>query len=243
MDKICLIRQPAGLGDIFFLQKAAAEIYNNGYSKIYWPLKDNFLYLTQYIRTPYIHFFSEAEEFPYKDVYLTEFSILNTNNFLYIPFQYADRYIAGSVMEAKYKFINSSFDDWLNYFAFKRDTSRENILYHNILELADDEDYVLVNKNFGSPPDFLTITNMQLPKNCKIVEMDFYGLDNIFDWCKVIENAKEIYTVETSICYFIEKLNCRAQEIHLYSRNREADFNYIKNIFNKNYKYYEGRCI
>jgi hypothetical protein len=243
MDKVCLIRQPAGLGDIFFLQKAISEIYNSGFEKIIWPLKDNFLYLTQYIRTPYIDFFSEEEDFPYKDVYLNEYNIINQNHFLYIPFQYADRYIGGSVMEAKYKFINSDFNEWVNHFTFKRDIARENILYYNILKLNDDEEYVLVNKNFGSPPDFLTIKNMQLPTDCKLVEMDFYGLDNIFDWCKVIENARNIHTVETSICYFIEKLDCKATEIHLYSRNREADFNYIKNIFTKNYKYYEGRCI
>lgn len=242
MGKICIIKQPAGLGDIFFLQKLVCEIANEGY-KIIWPVKNNFLFLTQYIRHPYLTFYAEDEMFPYKDVYETQTSVVATSEYLFLPLQYADRYIAGSMMEAKYVWLNKSFENWVDYFSFKRNEEREDVIFSNILGLQEQDDYILINKHFASLPEYQTITNIKHPTDRKVVEMDFYGLDNLFDWCKVIENASEIYTVETSICYLIEKLNCKASTIHLYSRNREPNFDYIKNIFNKSYKYYEGRSV
>jgi len=235
-NKKCLIRQPAGLGDIFFLQKAADEVHKRGYD-IIWPVIDNFLYITEYIRTPYITFYSEEEDFPFKQLYNTNSSVIVENeDVLYIPFQHADRsYPAALIMDSKYNFINLDYSNWQNYFNFRRDRRREDILYSNVLELRDGEEYVLVNKNFGSPPNSKKVTNINVKENMKIVEMDFYGLENVFDWCKVIENAKLIYTVDTSICYMMEKLNLSAENINLYCRFKKEhrEHNYLNNILVK----------
>ena len=37
--KPCLIKQPAGIGDVFFCQKIARIMMQHGY-KIIWPLRD-----------------------------------------------------------------------------------------------------------------------------------------------------------------------------------------------------------
>lgn len=231
MDNFCLIRQPAGLGDIFYLQKAAYEIHKRGY-KIIWPVKNNFLYITQYIRESHIHFYSEEEDFPYKEIYLRDpLEIIKNDNFMYIPFQHADRMTDTSnsmLLDIKYKLVNSDFNGWADYFNFKRNFGREDMLFYHILGLTDSEDYILVNKNFGSPPNTKQITNINISSELKIVNMDFYGLDVIFDWCKVIENAKEIHTVDTSICYIMEKLNLKTKSVYFYNRF---------NKFNKNYNY------
>ena len=238
MDKICLIRQPAGLGDIFYLQKIAHEILTHGY-KIVWPVQDNFLYITQYIRTPYINFYSEVEDFPFKNIYLSNpMEIIKTDNFRYIPFQHADRMTDTSnsmLLDIKYKLVNSDFNGWADYFNFKRNFGREDMLFYHILGLADSEDYILVNKNFGSPPNTKQITNINISSELKIVNMDFYGLDVIFDWCKVIENAKEIHTVDTSICYIMEKLNLKTPSVNLYCRFNKNDknYNYLNNVVSK----------
>ncbi len=40
----------------------------------------------------------------------------------------------------------------------------------------------------------------------------------MLDWAKVIINAKEIHTVETSVVYMFEALPLKAKEIHIYPR-------------------------
>jgi hypothetical protein len=67
-DKICLIRQPAGLGDILFSQKIIRKLMEQGY-KIVWPVKAEFLWLKQYISD--INFCSLDEPFPLKEKYST----------------------------------------------------------------------------------------------------------------------------------------------------------------------------
>ena len=48
MMKFCLISQPAGIGDVFFLQYMARKYIAMGY-KVWWPLKDEILWIKDYI--------------------------------------------------------------------------------------------------------------------------------------------------------------------------------------------------
>ena len=64
MSKICLIRQPAGIGDIFFLQKIAKHYLSLGY-EILWPVISQFSYIKNYIKVDGITFVDEND---YEDV-------------------------------------------------------------------------------------------------------------------------------------------------------------------------------
>jgi hypothetical protein len=239
-----IIRQPAGLGDIFFTQKIAHILHQYYNCNIVWPVIKEFIWIKDYLKIPFIEFINEEYDFVDKDALKNDVSyIFEWGNSMVIPLQRADLVFTGSVMHAKYKLVDLDFYDWVDYFLFSRNIERENYLYYDVLGLKDGEEYIFVNKNFASPPNNLSIKNIEYSKNIKTIEMDFLGFDNLFDWCKVIENAKEIYTVETSICYILEKLICKSEKIFLYSRNRKADFSYMDGILKKNYLYYEGRCI
>ena len=65
-NKKCLIKQPIGLGDIFYLQKAARTLMSLGY-EIIWPVRDDIIWVSEYI--PDINFCKLSEDFPYKDIY------------------------------------------------------------------------------------------------------------------------------------------------------------------------------
>jgi hypothetical protein len=239
-----IIRQPAGLGDIFFTQKIAYFLHEYYKCDIVWPIIKEFSWIKDYLKVPFINFVNEQDNFQDKEALKNDVSyIFEWGNSIIIPLQIADWAFSGSIMHAKYKLVDLDFNDWVDYFYFTRNTKREDYLFYDVLILSDNEDYIFVNNNFGSPPNSISIKNIEYPKNIRCIEMDFLGFDNLFDWCKVIENAKEIYTVETSICYLIEKLICKTEFVNLYSRNRAPNFDYIKNIFNKKYKYYEGRCV
>ena len=58
----------------------------------------------------------------------------------------------------------------------------------------------------------------------------------MLDWRKVIENAKTIHTVGTSINIIIEVMDTMATEYHLYARKPiEHDCNHYNYLFNKGY--------
>ena len=64
--------------------------------------------------------------------------------------------------------------------------------------------------------------------------MQFIKGYSIFDWCKVLENATGIYSMDTCINFFIEKLNLKTKIIEITSR-RPGDWTEIDYIFNKSF--------
>ena len=66
--------------------------------------------------------------------------------------------------------------------------------------------------------------------------MKFIPMFNLLDWACIIEEADNIYSVNTSIIFLLEVLELKAKEIHLYSRNvNGADFIQTEFIRSKNY--------
>ena len=65
MSKICLIRQPAGIGDIFFTQKIAKDYISKGYLVI-WPVIEQFEFIKDYIKIDGLTFVNENFNFPHK---------------------------------------------------------------------------------------------------------------------------------------------------------------------------------
>ncbi len=231
--KICLINQPAGIGDVFFLQKMIDIYINKGFIVIY-PIIPELNFIKDYIKKENLIFCSIHDNFPYKNYY-NNLKLINEDNFVLIPATYADRFYGGSCMESKYTLINDTYENWQNHFIFERNTIKENQLFYDVLKLNDDTKYTLVSKNWGTPPNYLSKPVYHEFKD-KIVEFDFINGYTLFDWCKVIENAHEISIVDTSINYIIEKLNLKTEKLFLTSRFTPANFSHIINLFNKKWK-------
>ena len=66
--------------------------------------------------------------------------------------------------------------------------------------------------------------------------MQFLNDITLFDWCKVIENASEIHTVETSLNYIIEKLDIKGS-LNMYSKWSPPNYDHVKMLFKKPWKY------
>lgn len=210
----CLFKQDSGAGDIFFLQKAASHYIDLGHEVI-WPLLPQLMYLKDYIVT-------KAKFVEQEDCTIDpDFTV---------DFQNADRIFGGSVMEAKYQLINLDFADWVNYFHFKRNTEKENALF-NILNL-EGKKYTLISKKYGTPPNF-AYKGVYIEGDNEIVEIDFIDNYNIFDWCKVIEEANQISMVETGFNFIIEKLNLKAEKMFMISKHSPPNFIHIENLFKK----------
>ena len=239
MYKRAYIKQPAGIGDIFYCLKIAQCLKAE---EVIWPVADqyyevlkkhiiidprrnvNFVKLPPAEQTRLIWDFKLINLEEISAIWNSEYhkpycfcSSKEENNNLYLPLQHADRlYSDVLIMESKYKMANSFSHDWLRHFNFKRDHEKEDKLF-KLLNLSENEEYALVSKNYGTPPDY-----KQLPINGKNglrqIQLELIDGYNVFDWCKVIEEATEIHMVDTCFIYIMEHLNLKAKELNLFSR-------------------------
>jgi hypothetical protein len=215
MDKRIVINQPAGLGDILFCQKIKKTFENEGF-EVVWPVIKEYSWVKEYLEGNYIDnniFKSKSNDI-----------IIDLSNANYM-------FPNKKIMEAKYFLVDIDYSDWIDFFNFKRNTEKENKLYYDILGLKDDEEYVLVSRNYGSPPNFLKFP-IETKSNIKNIELDFYNDFTLFDWCKVMENAKEIHMIDSSINFILEKINTNV--LYLYTR-RKNNFSEIDYLFKKDY--------
>lgn len=252
-DKVCIIKQPAGIGDILFCQKIAKVIQlETEYKKIIWPVSKIYSYLKDYIISEDIEFVDETSDFLYKEVYnLNELYMVQTDEYLFVPLQTSDRIqkqckchdnpLAHGHM--KYDFCNVDYSDWKKYFNFKRNEERENALIGRIgLDIT--KPYNLINNNSGTYPNYGTRNDL-IPNNDYLnIFMSFYDEVNLFDWIKIFECAQEIHTMECGVYYILDRMNL--DNVYIYSKytNEWADgkhrldnFSYMKDHCNKNWRY------
>lgn len=232
--KKCIIRQSAGIGDIFVCQKIGLKILKKYKIPIIWPIIKEYTYLKDYIKNGII-FIDENEQFEFKDLYLNCNNLIDNDQVMFIPL-HGDSYhnnMDCKIYEKKYKRLGLNCENWKDYFNFERNIERENHLFYNILKLKDGEKYNLINRMFGSPPNTVT-ADFIFPQNDKYIEIKFYEGINIFDWCKVLENANDIYTTDTCYILLAEKLNLKSKKINIYSR-RSGNFSEIDYILSKDF--------
>ncbi len=231
----CILDQPCGLGDIFFCLKIAYTLKENGY-KIIWPVNDNLIYIKEYL-PDYIDFIQVSSSYPFKEYFYGHnvTTLENSKGDVYIPLRNANMLYGRPVLQAKYKMLDIDYDNWLEYFEIKRDLNRENYLYYDVLKLNDGSIYKLYNRQYGTPPNTAIYNKIPMPTDSIYVEMKYYDGINIFDWCKVIEKAKEIYTIDTSILFIIDKLFQNKTFNHLHLWSRQLDYIDIDGLFKQKY--------
>ena len=239
MKNLCLIKQPAGLGDIILCQKIVDALIDRDYH-VYWPVIEQYLdSVKNYMQKDGITFCSEEDDFPLKEYYHSNFRvpIRSKDGGLYFPLQYADlSYPGESVLKAKFKILKMDSMGWQQHFKISRNTDKENELFYDVLGMDDYTDYAFVNLWYGSPPHS---EKKDILIESKLHKIEMSTVDNfsIFDWCKVIENAFEIYCVDTSLFYIIEFLELKANKLEAYSKFSPSNYMHIDGLFSKSWRY------
>ena len=85
--------------------------------------------------------------------------------------------------------------------------------------MKDDSEYVFISNLYNTDirdSKFISKDQFDLP----VVELQILDGFTLFDWCKVLEKAKKIYTVNTAINYIIDE-----------KRNTQKDFNQRSDTF------------
>ena len=220
---VCYIEQSAGLGDIFFCQKIANHFISQGY-EVVWPVIPEFSWISDYLIT---------------DV---KFTLDRPNNFdLHIPLSSADsRFLDKKIMEAKYALVDLDFSDWQDHFKFKRNPEKEKELFYNVLSLNDNEEYNFINEIYGSPPHHVHMP-VRVNNDLKNVKMSLLQEYSMFDWLMIIEKAKNVHLVDTSLTLILENIELKANEKVLYSRYKhaygKADWSQTAYMYKKDWAY------
>ncbi len=224
MNKICLIHHPIGIGDIFFLQYIGRKYLELGYTVI-WPIRSDIFWIKDYV--PDITFCLPEDNFSGKEYYGQDL-IIQSPQFVYLGLKKAhiwnDKY--NHIMKSKYSLLNLDWNCWNEGFIFNRNFDKENDLYYNVLGLKDDSEYVFWN-NMASVDTRTSDVIDDLKFNYPKIILRYIDGYNLFDWCKVFENALEIHTVHTGINYVLDKLNLKAEKYYMYQGLHHSDVQYI----------------
>tara|TARA_B100000287_G_scaffold12931_1_gene13246 strand:- start:1178 stop:1984 length:807 start_codon:yes stop_codon:yes gene_type:complete len=247
--KNALIYLPGGLGDILFMQKLAYLFIEEGY-KVTWPVFHEFKWLKDYI--PEINWVVLEDwdierplpdiDFPGKEYYSNKTSIFQTENFLYYNGHgHGEEY--GPEMQRKYNVVDAEWKDWRDYIKFERNIDKEDDLFYNVLGLKDGEDYVYVNRHWQTRPTkevYSGISSDPETYGCRVVQHDIIEGFSIFDWCKVLENAKGFYMIETSLNYILETsfLFDKVKDKPLHLWHRTGDWSVVKPLHNLPWVYH-----
>lgn len=228
--KAIIFLQTFGLGDILFCEPIARKYHNDGYVVI-WPVKDEYFWITNYIQ--YVHFRRVSEfKMDYEqcnDDYIFE-------GVPVLPLRFSNPLLRGLAphdgsdrpnwMHDKYKRLGLPIKTW-KQLQWTRNEAKEYALY-NALELNKSGKYVFANTFFGGG---FTDCKANIKSNLPIIQMHPISGFTMLDWAKVIINATEIFTVETSVIYMIETLPVKAEKWHMFPRKPcDTNCNQIKNI-------------
>ena len=228
--KPCIIKQPAGVGDVFFLQKIA-HMYRHSGHEIIWPLRDNIFWISEYISD--ITWYKLSEWMKDSRSQIFNYAGFDDNeDFVYIDCSTADRTFNTDptrIMSAKFGLVGFDHKDWGNYFKFNRKKDKEDELYYDVLGLKDDSEYSYVND--------IVHTDIRKTGRLSNIEYEYPVVDNrivegftLFDWSKVLMNAKEIHTIPTAVCFIVDVIDTKAKVF--YYPNDERQYKDIIDIFN-----------
>ena len=218
--KPCVIKQPAGIGDVFFCQKIARVMIENGFQVI-WPLRTDIVWIRDYIKD--IHFPTVEDNFPGKDIFDSAAGYVIEETGAFVSLATANMtHNDGNNMRSKYTMLGIDYSDWKDYFIFERNIEKENELYYNVLGLTDDSEYVYVNSYYNTD-NYSTDIFFDKEFDYPIIENQILDGFTVFDWCKVFENAKEIHSTPTSICYLIECLDIKGKIFYHCRENKQLE--------------------
>lgn len=206
-----IINQFFGLGDILFIEPIYRHYLNRGFTVVA-PILPEYLWIQEYI--PYV-------EFKNKDTFRYRYEQVDQpkDGNMHVPLRFAHPLLRGydlhygddraHWMPDKYEYLGLPVELWKTL-SFKRNLDREKKLI-DLLNLP--EKFNFVNNTYGGSFEKISITVPDFP----VVELRKIDGFTLLDWGGVIERAEKIYTVETSIIYYIESLNTTAER-HLYPR-------------------------
>lgn len=192
-----------GLGD-HIVCNGFLNHFSKSFEKIFLPVKsrdfENISYL--YSQNKKIELFKIEHETEVKDIH--NFSKKNNLKILKIGFKKRKPPFNKSF----YDQLQLPYEISINEFKYKRDVQKENKLFEHLKKIYNvSDDYQLVHNqsSYGK-------VNLKLNSNLSVifVEKETDIFKNIFYYTKVIQSAKEIHCLDSSILHLVERIDTDA---------------------------------
>lgn len=218
------IIQPGRIGDVIICLPIAKFYYDQGYTVI-WPVAGYVhKHFADYI--PYVNFIP-VPDLNCENAYKIVRGRCNTIIDLTITFPNGCQYNDGLFLhpdnrmpfdEMKYAFANVPFEKkWcLEFRSYK---AKEQAVFDRMVG-EEDAKYTLLHLQGSSD----RVEIVKTP-GVNYVEID-ESTDSVFDWCKVIEKAERIITLESCITTLIEQTNLNSCEKQLIPRTPDVRATY-----------------
>jgi len=230
-----IIKQGCGIGDVLFCLKITNQLYEKYGKTIVWPLIPSLLWMRDYIKIPYVQFVN-YDDFSFLKNYTNNVPIKISEDTILVPLAHADQGSSKPIMESKYISTGADFSNWQDSIKIYRNKEKEDSLYYDVLGLKDDEDYTFIHRLYGTPDTNYScgaskspfMPDSLLTGKGKIVEGFIHEDYTLFDWIKVIQNAKDLHLVSTSLFYIIEAMDKKLPEIKIYNRDHGGNLKQLE---------------
>lgn len=201
-ESICIV-QTGRLGDTIIALPIAKHYHDKGYS-VDWIIHHGNKRVLEYV--DYIdNIIVVPKEVDMMDSILAAYRLLDYSKYnkvidLSIGFpgskvwQYTNPSFLESFVHVKYYLAGVDVSEKWNL-KFNRNEAREDALYEKLV----DRDYILIHNSSDDGKELFDVDSEYQKIYFKRVE-DY----EIFDWYKIILNAKEVYCIDSSLCNFID---------------------------------------
>jgi hypothetical protein len=253
---ICLINQPAGIGDILYTLQIG-HIYSDMGYRVVWPIIRQYAWLPRYLVSSCIEFpvLDDVRDHRFcKLLQSPAAEIVYDDNLLYIPLRRSTLNSVGrkyQLMYSKYTMVGlgSACRSWYKYVSVRRNYPQEHkvISYYSIRE---GEDFIFANSKIGSPDGHLQelpamrqqISCLQSRTGNRVIENEFVPETTFFDFINLLCRAKEVHLPNSALAWLVEYLRycglTRSDQKRVcYPRDRgnpiNDNWNYIKNCWDE----------
>jgi hypothetical protein len=229
-----LINQPAGLGDIIWVQPIIEKYVRMGFHILFPVISLYYNWVKKYLPRRNVEYLVAEESHSFKDFMKQQRPHLSSN-FVYLPLSNSDRLFPNApVMASKYFLTNTPMGDYRNTVPKVRDIGREEELAR-LLNVSETDDFVLVTERWGTPPseNWRSIRVSSHSNKSRIITIDYtqphLAQFSPFDWIGLIERAREVHFVATSFAFLADMYCTSTCEMHLYDRVRANEMpKYLK---------------
>lgn len=231
-----IIKQGCGIGDVLFCLRITNLLYERYGKQIIWPLIPSLLWIKDYIKIPYVHFVNYDDHVLLLEKYTNSKPIKINEDTILVPLAHADAGSPKPIMESKYDSVGTDFLNWQDNIKIYRNKEKEDSLYYDVLGLKDGEEYTFIHRLYGTPDTNYSCGAMKSPfmpdsilkDKGKVVEGFIHDDYTLFDWIKVILNAKDLHLVSTSLFYIIEAMDKKLPEIKIYNRDNSSNLKQLE---------------
>lgn len=238
MQKVCLIHQPQGIGDILFIQKIVKKYCQDGFNVI-CPVKNEHKIVrncvtTESARYPLISGKSTLlENFEFARDYIFLISACETHfgdSLFARPLDAGDfvflglgpsykRFPDDGVMQSKYRLAGIDPSDWQDFVTINRNSKSENSLL-KLLGLDKDRKYTLIN-------EYSSNGRLEIKDPGDAIYMRQIKGYTLFDWIPVLEGCSRLVTVDTSLVLLAEVFLKKHVPAYLISKWPTGEPSYI----------------